>query len=69
MDLVIFQIIRTEKSFFIDGHKPYEDELVRLALNESLTKKKYDFIGGENFVQKSTSAKLIKNSEKSMSAL
>ena len=34
-----FSDYQDRKEFFIEGHKPYEDELVRLALNESLTKK------------------------------
>ena len=33
-----FQQYQRRKQYFIQGEKPYEKELVRLALNESLNK-------------------------------
>ena len=35
----IFSDYQDRKEYFIEGHKEYEDELVRLALNETLEKK------------------------------
>ena len=34
-----FSDYQDRKEYFIEGHKIYEDELVRLALNETLEKK------------------------------
>lgn len=34
-----FSDYQDRKEYFIEGHKPYENELVRLALNETLVKK------------------------------
>ena len=58
-----FSDYQDRKEFFIDGHKPYEDELVRLALNESLTKKNMISLEAR-ICPKNTSAKLIKNLKK-----
>ena len=54
-----FSDYQDRKEFFIEGHKPYEDELVRLALNESLTKKNMLSLEAR-ICPKNTSAKLIK---------
>ena len=58
-----FSDYQDRKEFFIEGHKPYEDELVRLALNESLTKKNMLSLEAR-ICPKNTSAKLIKNLKK-----
>lgn len=55
-----FSDYQDRKEYFIEGHKPYEDELVRLALNESLTKKNMLSLEAR-ICPKNSSAKLIKS--------
>lgn len=54
-----FSDYQDRKEYFIEGYKPYEDELVRLALNESLTKKNMISLEAR-ICPKNTSVNLIK---------
>lgn len=55
-----FSDYQNRKEYFIEGHKTYEDELVRLALNEPLTKRNMLSLEAR-ICPKNTSAMLIKN--------
>lgn len=55
-----FSDYQDRKEYFIEGHKLYEEELVRLALNESLTKKNMLSLEAR-ICPKNSSTKLIKS--------
>ncbi len=54
-----FSNYQGRKEYFIEGKKPYEDELVRLALNESLRKKNMLFLEAR-ICPKENSSKLFR---------